>query len=144
MNRWKDLLVWRKSHELVLLIYNVVGTFPKNELENTCTQTSKLLNGLMKSLKPKTDNKDYYMQNQFNVEYPQNLPDLLQVTKQAFEDEARMAMAVKLFELKRLSSGMAAELAGCSRVAFLLALHRFNVPMIDLEEEELLSDMENA
>jgi hypothetical protein len=56
------------------------------------------------------------MQNQFNVEYPQNLPDLLQVTKQAFEDEARMAMAVKLFELKRLSSGMAAELAGCSRV----------------------------
>jgi predicted HTH domain antitoxin len=84
------------------------------------------------------------MQNQFNVEYPQNLPDLLQVTKQAFEDEARMAMAVKLFELKRLSSGMAAELAGCSRVAFLLGLHRFNVPMIDLEEEELLSDMQNA
>ena len=35
------------------------------------------------------------MQNQFNVEYPQNLPDLLQVTKRAFEDEARMAMAVK-------------------------------------------------
>ncbi len=44
------------------------------------------------------------MQNQFNVKYPQNLPDILQVTKQAFEDEARMAMAVKLFELKRLSS----------------------------------------
>jgi predicted HTH domain antitoxin len=80
------------------------------------------------------------MQNQFNVEYPQNLPDLLQMTKQAFEDEARMAMAVKLFELKRLSSGMAAELAGCGRVAFLLGLHRFNVPMIDLDEEELLAE----
>ena len=84
------------------------------------------------------------MQNQFNVEYPRNLPDLLQVTKQAFENEARMAMAVKLFELKRISSGMAAELAGCGRVDFLLGLHRFNVLMIDLEEEELLSDMENA
>lgn len=66
------------------------------------------------------------------------------MTKQAFEDEARMAMAVKLFELKRLSSGMAAELAGCSRTEFLLGLHRFSVPMIDLEEEELLADMENA
>ena len=84
------------------------------------------------------------MQNQFNVVYPQNLPDVLQVTKQAFENEARMAMAVKLFELKRLSSGMAAEMAGCSRVEFLLGLHRANVPMIDLEEEELISDMENA
>jgi len=55
-----------------------------------------------------------------------------------------MAMAVKLFEMKRLSSGMAASLAGLDRVSFLLNLHRFNVPMIDLEEDELLSDMQNA
>lgn len=84
------------------------------------------------------------MPNQLNIQYPQNLPDVLQMTKQAFEDEARMAMAVKLFELKRLSSGMAAALAGCGRTKFLLNLHRFNVPMIDLEEEELLADMQNA
>jgi hypothetical protein len=49
-------------------------------------------------------------------------------------------MAVKLFEMKRLSSGIAAQ----DRVTFLLSLHRFGVPMIDLEEEELLSDIENA
>ncbi|AOY60150.1 hypothetical protein B2D07_16915 [Desulfococcus multivorans] len=55
-----------------------------------------------------------------------------------------MAMAVKLFEMKRLSSGMAAELVGMSRVAFLLNLHRFNVPMVDLEEDELLMDVKNA
>jgi hypothetical protein len=30
------------------------------------------------------------------------------------------------------------------RVNFLLNLHRFNVPMIDYEEDELLSDMQNA
>ncbi len=84
------------------------------------------------------------MPNQLNIQYPTNLPDVLQMTKQAFEDEAKMAMAVKLFELKRLSSGMAASLVGCSRTEFLLALHRFNVPMIDLEEEELLTDMQNA
>jgi len=74
------------------------------------------------------------MPNQLNIEYPQNLPDILQTTKKEFEKEARMAMAVKLFEMKRVSSGMAATLAGVDRVSFLLNLHRYNVPMIDLEE----------
>ena len=84
------------------------------------------------------------MLNQLNIEYPQNLPDILQTTKKGFEKEAKMAMAVKLFEMKRLSSGMAAKLVGLERVRFLLELHRFNVPMIDLEEDELLSDVKNA
>jgi predicted HTH domain antitoxin len=84
------------------------------------------------------------MINQIYIEYPLNLPDILQTTKKNFEKEAIMAMAVKLFEMKRLSSGMAAKLAGLDRVDFLLNLHRFNVPMIDLEEDELLSDMQNA
>jgi len=84
------------------------------------------------------------MLNQINIDYSQNLPDILQVTKKAFEEEAKMAMAVKLFEMKRLSSGMAATLAGMERTRFLLNLHLYNVPMIDLEEDELLSDMNNA
>ncbi len=84
------------------------------------------------------------MQNQIRVEYPQNLPDVLQISKKVFEEEAKMAMAVKLFEMKRLSSGMAAKLVGSSRVDFLLELHKFNVPMIDLEEDELLMDIHNA
>jgi four helix bundle protein len=28
---WKDLDVWKKSHELVLKVYEVTKTFPKNE-----------------------------------------------------------------------------------------------------------------
>jgi predicted HTH domain antitoxin len=78
------------------------------------------------------------------IDYPQILPDVLQKTRAEFESEAKMAMAVKLFEMKRLSSGMAAQLAGMDRVSFLLSLHRFGVPVIDLEEEELLSDIQNA
>jgi predicted HTH domain antitoxin len=78
------------------------------------------------------------------IEYPELLPDALQRTREEFEQEARMAMAVKLFEMKRLSSGMAAKLAGMDRVSFLLSLHRYHVPMIDLQEDELLSDLENA
>ena len=71
------------------------------------------------------------------INYPPSLPDALRVTPEAFVAEARMAMAVKLFEMKRLSSGQAAQLAGVGRVAFLLNLHSFGVAMIDLSEEEL-------
>jgi predicted HTH domain antitoxin len=84
------------------------------------------------------------MLNQIKIDYPKTLPDALQRSRQEFEAEARMAMAVKLYEMKRLSSGMAAQLAGVSRVTFLLGLHQFGVPMIDLDEEELLSDIEHA
>jgi len=78
------------------------------------------------------------------VEYPSLLPDALQQSREQFEQEAKMAMVVKLFELKRLSSGMAAQLVGMDRVSFLLSLHRYGVSMIDLDETELESDMNNA
>ena len=90
------------------------------------------------------DNGVFMQYNKLNIQYPQNWLDVLHLNKKSFEDEAKMAMAAKLFELKRLSSGMAADLAGISRVHFLLSLHRFNVSMIDLEEDELLMDIENA
>ena len=81
---------------------------------------------------------------QLVIEYPKLLPDALQQTSAEFEQEAKTAMAVKLFEMKRLSSGIAARLAGMDRVTFLLSLYRYGVAMIDLEEDELLSDLENA
>ena len=48
--------------------------------------------------------------------YQKNIPDAVHSTPKQFELEAKMAMAVKLFEMKRLSSGMAASLVGMSRV----------------------------
>lgn len=78
------------------------------------------------------------------VSYPDTLPDSLHQTPAQFEHEAKMAMAAKLFEMKRLSSGAAATLVGMDRVSFLLELHRYGVPMIDLTEDELRSDLENA
>ena len=78
------------------------------------------------------------------IDYPSSLPDALQCSQEQFEQEAKMAMAVKLFEMKWLSSGIAAKLAGVDRVSFLLGLHRYGVAMIDLDEEELQSDMDHA
>jgi predicted HTH domain antitoxin len=51
--------------------------------------------------------------------------------------ELRMLAAVKLFELKELSSGAAARLAGVSRVAFLTRLAEYGVPVFDMSEDEL-------
>jgi predicted HTH domain antitoxin len=81
---------------------------------------------------------------QLLIEYPPNLPDVLQQSRSEFERDAKMAMAAKLFEMKRISSGLAAQLVGMDRVSFLLALHHYNVAMIDLDEEELQADLANA
>ncbi len=67
-----------------------------------------------------------------------------QQIREECEREAKMAMAVKLCAMKRLSSGMAARLAGMERVSFLLDLHRYGVAMIDLDETERQSDLDNA
>ncbi len=63
------------------------------------------------------------------------------MTAAEFESEARFAMAVKLFEMRRLSSGQAAALAGMGRVDFLLSLGHVGVPAIDYPAEELASEL---
>lgn len=78
------------------------------------------------------------------LDIPATLPDAMGSTPKEFAKEATMAMAVKLYELKRLSSGMAASLAGMERVAFIAELHRYGVALIDLDETDLASDVLHA
>ena len=81
---------------------------------------------------------------QILVEVPSAMLDAVQRTPQEFAVEAKMAMAAKLYEMKRLSSGMAAALVGISRVQFLAELGRYGVPVIDLSVADLESDVANA
>jgi len=55
----------------------------------------------------------------------------------AFGRELSTLAAVKLYELGRLSSGRAAELAGVSRVEFLMNLSRYRVFPLASELEDL-------
>ena len=75
--------------------------------------------------------------SQITIECPDDLLVSLGTTPEQFEREARFALAAKLFEQGRLSSGKAARIAGMDRVAFLLSLHRLGVPVIDLDESEM-------
>lgn len=61
-----------------------------------------------------------------------------------FGRELAMLAAVKLFELGRLSSGRAAELAGISRAEFLFSLGRYKVSPFEAELEDLESGIDDA
>ena len=56
--------------------------------------------------------------NTIQIEYPESIPAALNLTPESFEEEARLALAIKVFELGGLSSGQAAALAAMPRVNF--------------------------
>ncbi len=53
------------------------------------------------------------------------------------ERELRILLAIKLFELKRVAIGRAAEIAGIGKIAFADELGRAGVPMINFSEDQL-------
>ncbi len=57
-----------------------------------------------------------------------------------FAQEMRIAAAVKWYELRLLSQGRAAEIAGLSRSEFLDALGRFRVTPFQAGAEEILAE----
>jgi predicted HTH domain antitoxin len=59
-------------------------------------------------------------------------------------DELRLAAAVKLFELGRLSSGAAANLAGVPRTVFLSKLGDYGVSTFQQTEAELKEELASA
>ncbi|HZD57784.1 MAG TPA: UPF0175 family protein [Anaerolineales bacterium] len=81
---------------------------------------------------------------ELKISYPDDLLLSLKESPAEFEAEARLLLAVKLYELGKVTTGMAARLAGLGRVAFILSLARFGLSPIGVDPEELSADLDNA
>ncbi|MEB3336164.1 MAG: UPF0175 family protein [Leptolyngbyaceae bacterium] len=77
---------------------------------------------------------------QIVINVPESMLQADNVDTDTFAHELCILAAVKLYELGRLSSGRAAELAGMSRVEFLLNLGRYQVFPLEAELQELESE----
>ena len=77
-----------------------------------------------------------------------SLPDealvALKRTPSEMAEEIRLAAAMKLYELGRLSSGAAAALAGVPRVVFLTKLSDYGIATFKMSPEELAEDLSRA
>lgn len=60
------------------------------------------------------------------------------------ERELRVLLAVKLFELGRLSVGQAAALCSLSRRRFMDELGALNIPVINLADDQILDELRDG
>jgi predicted HTH domain antitoxin len=60
------------------------------------------------------------------------------------EGEARLLLAIKLFEVGRLSCGQAAEMAGYSKRTFMELLGKHGVAAFDYDAADLTDDLKHA
>ena len=58
------------------------------------------------------------------------------------DDSVTKALALKLFETGRITSGVAARLLDMNRLAFLDLLHKHGIPYFDYRREELEKEMQ--
>ena len=71
------------------------------------------------------------------IKYPETIPAILNLSPETFEQEAKFALAVKLYEMGRLTSGQAARLVGVSRVTFLLDCRRYGAASVEWDQTEI-------
>ena len=69
---------------------------------------------------------------------------LLGLEPEEFEREARFLLALKFFELRRISAGKAAEMSGMQKPEFLLKASQLNVAVVDPDQDQLEAEFKNA
>jgi predicted HTH domain antitoxin len=79
-----------------------------------------------------------------SIPYPPEVLWALQEEPDEFEAEARLSLALALYERGKLSSGLAARLAGVPRVTFLFLLGQHGLSPFGETADELEQDLANS
>jgi len=89
--------------------------------------------------------KKNQMTRMINIEYPESLANVLKLSTKDFESEMKKNSLVKLYELGKISSGVAAKVLKISRIDFLELLPKYNVSILSQYDcDDLKEDIENA
>lgn len=75
------------------------------------------------------------------IDFPEGLETAVSTTRQELEAQIRLMAALKMFELNKLSSGKAAQLAGISRVEFFEMCGRYSVPIVNYSANEIEAEL---
>ncbi len=85
------------------------------------------------------------MKGMIKIEYPESLANTLRLSGKDFASEMKISSLVKLFELGKVSSGVAARVLGLSRLDFLELLAKYNVSVLGgYDTDDLNEDITNA
>ena len=84
------------------------------------------------------------MKRTLTIDYSDEVLLALGCSPEQFSEEAKLLVAVKLYELGRLSSGAAAKLADIPKPLFLIKLADYGVDVFHLIEEDLQQDLASA
>ncbi len=78
------------------------------------------------------------------IEYPTKILWALKQDPDEFEKEARLLLGLKYYENGKLSTGLAAQLAGVPRTTFILLLGQYGLSPFGETADELEADLANA
>ena len=78
---------------------------------------------------------------ELTIRYPAGFERAVHLTKAEMEQHLRLMAALKMFELGKISSGTAAELAGMSRVEFFEACGRYRVSIFNYPDDEIEAEI---
>ncbi|MGK7919902.1 MAG: UPF0175 family protein [Trichodesmium sp.] len=81
---------------------------------------------------------------QLTINIPEETALALKLTPEELSQEMQLIAAIKLYELGRLSSGAAANLAGIPKVLFLTKLAYYGVDTFQLTKAELTEELRRA
>jgi len=80
---------------------------------------------------------------ELKIKYPSGFEHAVHLSKNEMEQHIRLMAALKMFELGKVSSGKAAELAGMSRIEFIETCGRYRVSVFNYGPEELENEIKS-